>query len=201
MAPTDRAFRGDFSGGILASVGPDGKVEIMVVGVIEKVVYDQLRAEGCEPTVEDLDIKLPGGCADNPEATTGQVLEGEIRQECFEGQCTLGPTLLVLERRKPNTDPNAFSKIHIQRFYLITRWDGELRVRDLLEDEGDEYLTPPMMFEFRRLYHVIFGTHQEPIFRALEALAKNDSRVAEEYADLLAQFNAGKIRRPPIRRR
>ncbi len=193
MAP-ERVFRGDFSGGILAEVKADGTVDIMVVGVTEKDRLDYLKANNLPVTTDDMKIKLLGGCADSPEATPGQVLEQEIREKAFEGKCVLGPSLLVFERRKRSTDPKALSAEHVQRFFLVTRWDGEVRKRDMLEDEGDEFLSPPQMVEFRKLHSIIFGTHLAPIFKAIEALAKVHSRVAGQYSDLLAAFNRGEIK-------
>lgn len=191
MTP-DRSFRGDFSAAILAQVLSGGKVKIAVIGVFNKEVLDRLKAEGQEATFEDMDVKLLGGCADSSEEKPEETLVRELSREGFLGDCSFGETRLIDSRFIP--DRNSPNKNHAQRFYLITRWDGELRTADMLEEEGDEIITPLTMFDFRDLHTLIFSTHHRPLFKAMEVLAAENRDVAEQYSDLFAAYHRKELR-------
>ncbi len=182
-----RKFPGHFAGAFIPRVGVDGMVEVLVIGVLPI----QYREANNKLRLQRLQVKMPGGCAQNHEENANlslalvRELHGEIAKD-DDFQVSLGKQ--VFQRVKPGRSPS--EPKHRQSFYY-TQFQGELRNEDVVEDEGDEILAPPCWVEARQLWSTIFPSHREPLVAGLEHLALASPEVAYQYSDILATRRSG----------
>lgn len=191
MAPR-MEYRGDYAGAVLAQVNTDGTVGIVVVGTIKVAVLEALKEKELEPNRHDMDVKLPGGCADFPEETPEKTVLREIGTEVFEGEYSIGEARLI--HVAPGKNDFEKGGVHTKRFFLSTNWKGELRQVDKVEDEKDEGLAPPEVVEFKQLSQLIFHSHFIPLFKAMLVLAAENKAVAEQYSELFRDYQERKVK-------
>jgi len=180
-----RKFPGHFAGAFIPRVGEDGAVEVLAIG------YLPIQYQGAneELQMQKLQVKMPGGCAQNTEenADLSMALVHELRGEIAKGDdfhVSIGEKLF--QRFKPGR--NLGDPQHQQSFYYA-QFQGELRTEDV-EDDGDEILTPPAWVEARQLLNVIFFSHREPLVAGLEHLARDSSEITYRYSDILAKYRS-----------
>lgn len=187
MSHPVRKFPGHFAGAFISRVDADSKVEILVIGALP-IEY---READQKLQLRKLQVKMPGGCAVNHEEnenlplTVVRELCGEIAKSS-DFHVNVGEQ--IFRRFKSGRSPG--EPKHQQSFYC-TRFEGELRTDDMVEDEGDEVLTPPSWIEARELSGVIFFSHREPLIAGLERLARDSSEIAHRYSDILATYRSG----------
>ncbi len=180
MAPNTRKFPGDFAGAFIPRASDSGVIQVLVIGVLP-IGY---RDAGAATKLQKMQIKMPGGCAENEKENNDLrlALGRELRYEIGAGspmRITAGDVVFRREKRRG-------SSVHHQVFYLV-EVGGELRTSDLIEDEGDEVITPPAWADVRGLIEggIIFHSHLEPLLCGIERLALESAAVAREYADIL----------------
>lgn len=187
----ERKYPGHFAAAFIPQVSPDGTVQVMVIGVLP---VEYKNADG-ETQKKFLQVKLPGGCAENDTENENLflALTRELRYEIGEGRgedltvAVFGEIFRRLKRSRVEGQSD-----HQQAFFKA-RVSGMLRQEQKLEDEGDEILTPPMYSEVRQLMKVLFPSHREPLMAGLDNLARTNAGVAHEYEDVLADWHAGKL--------
>lgn len=180
----DRKFPGHFAGAFIPRVGADGLVEVLVFDVLPV----QYREAEKKLRMQKLQVKMPGGCAENLEenASLPRALARELLDEiakCGDFQVEVGEP--IFQRFKPG---RGGGPEHQQSFYY-TRFQGELRTEDKVEDEKDEVLAPPVWIEARQLWGKIFSSHREPLVAGLGYLARSSSEIAYRYSDILATYS------------
>lgn len=143
--------------------------------------------------MQKLQVKMPGGCAVDQEENENLPLAvvRELRGEIAKGNdfhVNVGEQ--IFQRFKPSRRPG--DPKHQQSFYYA-QIEGQLRAEDMVEDEGDEVLTPPFWIEARELCGVIFFSHREPLIAGMERLARDSSEIAHQYSDILGTYRSGQF--------
>lgn len=182
-----RKFPGHFAGAFIPRVRADGTVEVLVIGILPI----QYRGAKKEVQMKKFQVKMPGGCAQSDEenANLPLALIRELRGEIAkydDFRVDIGKQ--IFQRFKPGRGPEDTK--HQQSFYYA-QFQGELRTEDVVEDEGDEVLSPPCWLEARQLWGTIFFSHREPLVAGLECLARDSSEIAYRYSDILATYRSG----------
>ncbi len=185
MSHPIRKFPGDFAGAFIPRIGAGGIVEVLVIGALPI----EFREADAAVQVQKLQIKMPGGCAVNPEENGNLALaiQRELHDEIAgsdDFQLVVGDEIFQISKpgRSPEEPP------HKKAFYHVG-FRGDLRLEDVVEDEGDEILAPPFWLEARELLKVIFFTHRDPLIAGLERLARTSAEIAYQYSDILAAAN------------
>jgi hypothetical protein len=175
-----RKFAGHFVGALISRVGADGTVEVLVVGALPI----QFRDADEEMRAQKVQVKMPGGCAQTQTENDNLSLAllRELRYEiggCGDFSIEVGEEVFRCSKPGRNNGPE-----HLQ-FFFHTGFQGELRTEAVVEDEGDEILSPPVFVEARQLWGRIFHSHREPLLHGLQHLARLSPEVAYRYANFL----------------
>jgi len=188
----ERKFPGDFAAGFIFRIPHGGLLEVLVVGALPIELahadpYKQMAA---------LQVKLPGGCAQNAEenADLRLALDRELRYELgsagSENGLRIGVGEQIFARSKRSL--RSSKRSHLQTFWMV-EVDGEIRTEPKTEDEEDEILVAPMFSEVRCLMNTIFPTHREPLIRGIECVVRGNPIVGFEYTDVLSKWHMGEL--------
>lgn len=170
-----QACRGDFAGAFIFVVLPDGTVYFLTFKIM------RIDSEG--RYIGKWQIKVPGGCANDPNESEMATLQRELEYEISVGPLQIVSATAIFKRELPSR--SGPDKKHTQRFFLVSIQDGELRTEKLTEDEGDEEISPPELIEAGELHKIIFPTHKAPLVEALRHLAKDNPAICDKYRSII----------------
>jgi hypothetical protein len=176
-----RKFAGHFAGAFIPCVGADGVVKVLVLDVLP-ITFENADTK---VKLEKTQTKMPGGCAESQEENDNLslALVRELRREiakCDDFWVEVGEQI----SKRPKPGRNHGDPEHL-KFFFYAQFQGELRTEAVVEDEGDEILSPPFWVEARQLWGRIFDSHRRPLLHGLQHLARQSPEVAYRYANFL----------------
>lgn len=183
----ERKFPGHFAGGVIPYTNGAGMVQFLVIGVLH-ISFEHADNDARRRAMQ---VKFPGGCGESREenANPTTILVRELQSEIAAVNGSLRITVNGELYRETKRARSPSEEDHL-KFFFACRVDGPLRQVDMLEEEGDELLSPPFLIGARALVGKVYPTHREPLIKALEALSHDNRAVAVEYADILAAYHA-----------